>query len=95
MFLGVYDYEGDPEELLGAYDRFLAAVGLDGISFHICIRRDGGISVYDTCPSAEVFEAFSTDPDMLAEMTMAGLPAPSVTPLGPAHRALAAPDYVK
>jgi hypothetical protein len=95
MFLGRYDFDGDPDELLRAYDRFLAAVGLDGVWFHICIRRDGGISIYDTCPSAEVFESFSTSPDALGAMTAAGLPTPSVTPLGDAHRALAAPEYVK
>jgi hypothetical protein len=94
MFLGRYDYEGEPDSLLAAYDRFMAGADPAELSFHVCIRRDGGITVYDTCPSAAVFAAFSSNPQVLAAMRAAGLPAPAVTPLGNVHRALASTDHV-
>ncbi len=94
MFLGRYDFNGDPDTLLMAYDRMMAAMPADGIGFHICIRREGGITIYDTCLSAEVFAAFSSSPQTLGAMTDAGLPKPVVTPLGEAHRALASAEYL-
>ena len=95
MFLGKYDYEGDPVELLAAYDRVMAGMPADSLIFHICIQRDGGITVYDACPSAEVFASFSSSPEVLGAMTAAGLPTPVVTQLGESHRAMAAAAYVQ
>jgi len=94
VFLGRYDYDGNPDVLLPAYDRLMAAMPPGQVTFHICIRRDGGISIYDACPSAEVFASFSTNPDVLAEMAAAGLPEPTVTPLGDSHHAEAAAGFV-
>ncbi len=94
MFLGRYDFDGDPDALLTAYDRMMAVMPADGIGFHICIRRDGGITIYDTCPSAEVFAAFSSSPQTLEAMNGAGLPEPVITPLGEAHRALASAEHL-
>jgi hypothetical protein len=94
MFLGRYDFEGDPDTLVKAYDRMMAVMPAEAISFHICIRREGGISLYDTCPSAEVFAAFSTSPQTRGAMSDAGLPEPVVTPLGEAHAMRASADYV-
>ena len=62
MFLGRYDFEGDREELLAAYDRLMTTDVVDSVTFQACIARDGGISVYDTCPSEDVFRAFSSRP---------------------------------
>jgi len=94
MFLGRYDFDGDPDALLKAYDRMMAAMPAEAISFHICVRRDGGITIYDTCPSAEVFAEFSCSPQTRGAMTGAGLPEPVVTPLGEAHAARASTDYL-
>lgn len=94
LFLGKYDFDGDPDTLLAAYDRMMAVTPAEQISFHTCIRRAGGITIYDTCPSLAEFEAFSTDPQLLAGMAAAGLPAPVVTPLGECHLVRAAAAYV-
>jgi hypothetical protein len=94
VFLGRYDFDGDPDELRAGYDRLLGPDILDGVTFQVCVTRDGGISVYDTCPNEQVFLAFSSSPATLAAFRAAGLPEPSVTPLGPVHRALSAPQYL-
>jgi hypothetical protein len=94
MFLGRYDFDGDPDTLLEAYDRMMASMPAEAIGFQICIRRDGGITIYDTCPSAEVFAEFSSSPQTREAMSGAGLPEPVVTPLGEAHAARASADYL-
>jgi len=94
MYLGRYDYEGDPDDLVAAYDTLMTQIPPKAISFHICIRRDGGITVYDTCPTAEIWRAMASDQGLRDAMTGAGLPEPTVTPLGEAHSAKAAAAYV-
>ena len=32
-------------------------LGAYHFELHVCVVRDGGLTVYDTCPSAEVFAA--------------------------------------
>ena len=59
MFLGVYHFDGEADDLLARYDALMADFPPDAILLHACVVRDGGISVYDACPSAEVFAAFS------------------------------------
>ena len=94
MFLGRYEFDGDPRTLAQAYDRMLADIDPGSIQFQVCIQRDGGLSVYDTCPSAAVFEAFSSSPATQEAFEAAGLPRPRVTPLGEVYRAMAAPEHV-
>lgn len=94
MYLGKYEFEGDPDELVGAYDRLMTGIPPESIGFHICVRRDDGITIYDTCPTAEVFEATARDPGLRDAMADAGLPEPRVTPLGPAHSARASATLV-
>ena len=94
MFLGRYDFDGDPAALTQAYDRMLADIAPGSVEFQVCIQRDGGLSVYDTCPSEEVFTAFSSSPATQAAFEAAGLPQPQVTPLGEVHRAMSAPEHV-
>ncbi len=94
MYLGKYEFVGDPDELVDAYDRLMIGIPPESIGFHICVRRDDGITIYDTCPTAEVFAATSTDPEFRQAMTDAGLPEPRVTELGPAHSARASTTLV-
>jgi len=94
MFLGKYEYEGDPDELLAGYDRLMTQIPRESIGIHICIRVDGGITIYDTCPTAEVWMSFANDPNIRAAMVAVGLPEPTVTPLGEVHSALAAAEHV-
>lgn len=87
MFLGSYDFDGDPAGLLTAYERLMAGHPPESIDLHICIARGDGITVYDACPSRNVFEAFSHGAEFAAAVAAAGLPAPRVTSLGDVHRA--------
>jgi hypothetical protein len=78
VHLGIYRFDGDPDELLAAYERLSAAVPAATSDVHVCARRDDGITIYDTCPSREVFERFSTSDAFLGALAAAGLPQPRV-----------------
>jgi hypothetical protein len=86
MFLGSYRFAGDPAALLPAYDKLVAAYP-DAVDLHACVIADDGITVYDACPSREVFEGFTAGPEFAAAVADAGLPRPVVTGLGDVHRA--------
>jgi hypothetical protein len=89
MFIGCYRLHGDPTELTAAYDRLMARFTDDQFLVHICVSTDDGLVVFDTCPSRADFHAFSTDPEFLAAMQEAGLPAPQVEEIGEVHTAKA------
>lgn len=91
MFLGAYHFEGDPAELLGGYDRLLAQLPPGVIELNVCVARDAGITVFDACPSRDVFTGFSQSPEFLVAVSEAGLPVPRVEPLGDVHAATVAP----
>ena len=78
MYLGIYRFDGDPDTLLAAYDRLAASIPLDGSVVHVCVRRDDGITVYDTCPSREAFEGFAASAEFHGAVAAAGLPGPSI-----------------
>src|SRR5689334_5544136 len=89
-FLSAYDFDGDPDALLAGYDKLLASFPPETLILNVCIQRDGGITVYDTCPDRPTFEAFSTSDDFANALSGAGLPAPTaVRPLGAIHQAIA------
>ena len=87
MFLGIYRFAGDPTELTASYDRFMTTIPDEELLFHLCVRTDDGLVVYDTCPSHAEFRAFSTDAQIAAAMKDAGLPQPQVEEVGEVHRA--------
>jgi hypothetical protein len=82
MFLSAYHFDGPPAELLPAYRRLHDRYPPDRPDLHICTIRDGGITVYDACPSREVFEHFSGSDEFRASVLSAGLPLPRAQPLG-------------
>ena len=82
MFLGAYHFDGEPGVLLAAYDKLMQGFPPDSILLHVCVERADGITIYDACPSSDVFAGFSTSPDFRAALTAAGLPTPRVEPLG-------------
>jgi hypothetical protein len=82
MFLGRYDFAGDPDELLGAYRRMMGALPPESIYWHACVRTDEGISVLDACPTREVFREFSTSDAFEQVRSAVGLPDPVVTEVG-------------
>jgi hypothetical protein len=88
MFLGAYRFDGEPAELLNAYDRLIAGFPPDAIALQVCIAGENGITVFDTCPSRAVFAQFSTSPEFGAAIAAAGLPTPTVEPLGDVHNAI-------
>ena len=85
MFLGVYRFAGDPDELVPAYDRLLASIPAGMVELQLCVLTADGISVLDACPSREVFDEFSTSDGFAAAVEAAGLPEPTVEPLGEVH----------
>jgi len=82
MFLGAYHFDGDPTQLLDAYRQLMQGFPPENIDLHFCVERSDGITVYDACPSQEVFAAFSTGPDFAGAVKAAGLPVPRVEQLG-------------
>jgi hypothetical protein len=82
MFLSVYHFDGEPDVLVEAYGRLVAAFPPDAFDFHLCVRRTDGISVFDGCPSVQVAEAFSTGEGFRGAVAAAGLPEPRTERLG-------------
>jgi hypothetical protein len=89
MHLGIYDIDGDPTELLAAYDRLIAMMPEGQLVFHACAVRENGITVYDACPSKEAFEKFSTSEEFRGATAAAGLPWPRRIEGLPVHAARA------
>ena len=85
MFLGAYEFDGDVQELLVAYERLLAGFPPDASDLHVCVVHEGGITVYDTCPSRAVFASFSTSQGFRDAISEAWLPAPKIRELGEVH----------
>jgi hypothetical protein len=85
MFLGAYHFNGSAGELLPAYERLMASFPPDALDLHVCVVRDGGLTVFDACPTAAVFAGFSASGEFAAAVRAAGLPAPRVEPLGDIH----------
>ena len=64
MYLGAAYFDGDPGELLPAYQRMLDKFGLETLDVHLCITRDGGLTVFDACPTKQIYEEFTTERDV-------------------------------
>lgn len=79
MHLGIYRFEGNPDELLPAYDSLMQSMPPGKISWHLCTVVPDGIVIYDTCPSEEAFVAFSTGAGFRGALAQVGLPEPTVT----------------
>ena len=82
MYLGAAHFDGDPGELLPAYYRLLERFGVENLDVHLCVIRDDGLTVFDACPSREIYASFTAS-DMFREaVAAAGLPVPRVEGLG-------------
>lgn len=82
MFLGSYRFEGNPQELQAAYQSCLDQIPASQMQLQVCVADDNGITVYDTCPSRDTFMATSSSTDMKELLASAGMPMPTVTPIG-------------
>ncbi len=85
MFLATYEFKGEPDGLLAAYERLAAMFG--DADLQICARTDDGIVVLDACPSRATFEQFSRSREFADALASVGLPTPTARPLGLVHRA--------
>ena len=81
LYLGAVFFDGDPDELLPAYQRMLEKFGLETLDVHLCITRDGGLTVFDACPTKQIYE-FTMSETFLGAIADAGLPVPRVSGLG-------------
>jgi hypothetical protein len=84
----IWRFAGDPDELLRRYDAMLAEVGAAGMRLHLCLRAPDGMVLVDTCPSRDVFEAFSTGDGFRAMRERHGIPEPERLEDFPVHLAL-------
>jgi len=87
MFLGVFQFDGELADLLPAYERLMQTYAPDSLDLHICVQRDGGISVYDACPSRTDFEGFTGSSEFRSAVAEAGLPMPRIEAIGDVHAA--------
>ena len=71
MYLGAVHFDGDPRELLPAYGRMLEKFGLETLDVHLCITRDGGLTVFDACPTKEIYEEFTRSETFLGAIAAA------------------------
>lgn len=90
MYLAAYHFTGNSTDLASKYDA-VNTTGMYRPAFHVVVKTDEGLTIYDTCPSREVFESFSTDPQFLGTLTAAGLPTPRIVALGEVHATVPAP----
>ncbi len=85
MYLSAYHFDGDPAELAAAHDRLTDRFPADALELHVCVLVEGGIVVFDACPSQADFLAFSQSPEFRDGLVSAGLPEPRIEPLGDVH----------
>jgi len=87
MFLSAYHFHGDPAALAAAHDRLCQRFPPESLDLHVCVLVEDGITVFDACPSREVFAGFSQSPGFRQALAEAGLPQPRLEPLGELHDA--------
>jgi hypothetical protein len=78
--LVLFQWKGDPDELLTAYDRELqhpvAKQQRRRIS-HTCARADDGMVIVDLWESADDLQAMMEDPDFQRNLSDSGTPEPA------------------
>ena len=86
--LVLFKWEGDPDELLAAYDRELAHPAPREqprrIS-HTCARADYGMVVVDVWESAEDFQKMMNDPEFQKNLEASGTPEPQLVEIYEVH----------
>ena len=87
MHASIWRFAGDPDELLRRWDAMVAEIPRDNMRLHLCLRAVDGIVLVDTCPSREVFEAFSASDEFRGLRERHGLPDPERLEDFPVHAA--------
>ena len=86
MHASIWQFTGDPDELVRRYDDMLADIPPASMRLHLCLRTPEGIVIVDTCPSREEFEQFATGP-FPALRNRHGIPEPEDVQDGPVYAA--------
>jgi hypothetical protein len=87
MHASIWRLAGDPEDLLRRYDAMIGEIPRANLRLHICLRASDGIVLVDTCPTKEVFEAFSAGEEFRELRKRHGLPEPERIEDFPIHTA--------
>lgn len=87
MHASIWRFAGDPDELVSRYDAMVAEIPSANMRLQLCLRGPGGIVLVDTCPSHEVFEAFSASDEFRGVRERHGLPDPERLEDFPVHAA--------
>ena len=82
---GAYHFDGETSELLAAYHRLLEQFPPASLTLHVCVVREGGLTVLDACPSRAVHAEFVRSTAFTGAVAAAGLPAPRIEGLGEVH----------
>ncbi len=89
MHASIWKFRGDPDDLLRRYDAMMGEIGAGNMRLHLCLRARDGIVLVDTCPNAEVYEAFAHGEVFRALRERHGLPEPAELDDFPVHVAYA------
>jgi hypothetical protein len=76
MYASIWEFAGDPADLLPRYEAMVAELPSESLTLHMCLRGSKGIVLVDTCPSQEVFEAFARGDEFAELRRRHGLPDP-------------------
>jgi hypothetical protein len=87
MHASIWRFVGDPDELVRRYDAMVAEIPPANMRLQLCLRASDGIVLVDTCPSREVFEAFSAGHEFRGLRERHGLPDPERLDDFPVHAA--------
>jgi hypothetical protein len=87
MHASIWRFAGDPDELVRRYDAMIAEIPPANMRLQLCLRAPDGIVLVDTCPSREVFEAFSASDEFRSLRERHGLPDPDRLEDFPVHAA--------
>lgn len=62
MHASIWRFAGDPDDLLRRYDAMIAEIPASNLRLHLCLQAPNGITIIDTCPSHDAYEAFAAGP---------------------------------
>lgn len=88
MHASIWKFTGDPDDLVRRWDALLAEIPPFSLGLHLCLRGTDGITVLDTCPSSEAFEAFAGGEHFRSLRERHGLPEPARVDDFPVHVAI-------
>jgi hypothetical protein len=87
MHASIWSFTGDSVDLARRYDALLGEMPTGSFIAHLCLRTADGITIVDTCPSREAFEAFTSGDAFRAALRRHGLPDPTELRDYPVHAA--------